>query len=172
MAEPLTRADAVRNLQRYLRRISMEDNNVLPVPVDGIFASRTTEALAEFQRMSDLPVTGRADKRTWDTLFREYVRLTRALDQRDAPEFFPTSPFRYQTTSGERSSFIKLLQWILTELSVAYDTLSPPDISGIMDEETSRSVSEFQRIQGLPQSGQVDRNTWNRLSTEFNQYLT
>ena len=172
MAEPITKPDAVRNLQRYLRRISMEDNNLLPVPIDGIFASRTQDALEEFQRMNNLPVTGRADKITWDTLFREYERLVQTFDQKETPDLFPTVPYRYQTTAGEKSSFIKFLQWILTELSVAYDTLSPPPISGIMDEATSRSVSEFQRIHGLPQSGQVDRNTWNRLSAEFNQYLT
>ena len=172
MTEPITQRDAVRNLQRYLRRISMEDNNIRPVPIDGIFASRTEEALEEFQRMSNLPVTGRADKITWDTLFREYERLVQTFDQRESPDLFPTVPYRYQTTAGEKSSFITFLQWILTELSVAYDTLSPPPISGIMDEATSRSVSEFQRIHGLTQSGQVDRNTWNRLSSEFNQYLT
>ena len=131
MAEPITKPDAVRNLQRYLRRISMEDNNILPVPIDGIFASRTKEALEEFQRMSNLPVTGIADKSTWDALFREYNRLIQTFDQRNAPDLFPSVPYRYQTTAGENSSFIKFLQFILSELSLSYDTLAAPPISGI-----------------------------------------
>ena len=172
MAAPITQYDAVRNLQRYLRRISMEDNNIRPIPIDGIFASRTKEALQEFQRMNALPVTGRADKTTWDTLFREYQRLVREFDQREAPDLFPQAPDRYETSAGEESAFVKFLQWILNEISLSYDTLSPPPISGIMDETTSKAVSEFQRIHGLMQTGQVNRETWNLLSAEFNQYLT
>ena len=35
MTEHPTNRDAVRNLQRYLRRLSYEDNGILPIPVDG-----------------------------------------------------------------------------------------------------------------------------------------
>lgn len=172
MAEPITKSTAVRNLQRYLRRLSFEENDILAVPIDGIFASRTEEAVSEFQRMRKLPVTGRVDKVTWDLLFAEYERLRKEIDRRKFPEFFPQTPPRYQTTAGEKSAFIRLLQWMLHELGVAYDTLSPPELTGRMDDATSRSVSEFQRIHGLPQTGQVNRNTWNRLSEEYNQYAT
>ena len=41
MDQPMTNRDAIRNLQRYLRRISYEDNRISPVPIDGIFDDRT-----------------------------------------------------------------------------------------------------------------------------------
>ncbi len=172
MAEPITKDTAVRNLQRYLRRLSLEHPSILLVPIDGIFASRTQEALEEFQRMYQLPVTGTADKITWDLLFQEYERLQAEHDQRVFPDFFPKTPPRYETTPEETGFFIELLQWMLLELTTAYDTLSPPDRSGRMDEATSRSVAEFQKIHGLPQTGQVNRRTWNRLSEEYNRYAT
>ena len=170
MAEPITKNDAVRNLQRYLRRLSFEENDIQAVPIDGIFASRTEEALSEFQRMNRLPVTGRADKITWDLLFEEYQRLDRKTDHREILDLFPKAPPRYQTTLGEQSSFIGLVQWMLLELSAFYDTLSPSVVTGQMDIATSDSVSEFQRIHRIPQTGQVDRNTWNHISKAYSQY--
>lgn len=170
MQEPTTKADAVRNLQRYLRRLSYENPEILPVPVDGIFGSRTEESLSAFQRTFSLPVTGRADKRTWDALFGEYSRLLREKDRKVFPDFFPRTPSDYETTLGETSAFITLLQWMLTELRVIYDTLPDIPISGIFDDATASSVSEFQRIHGLPRSGRVNRAVWNRMAEEYNQY--
>ena len=172
MQEPTTKADAVRNLQRYLRRLSYEHPEILPVPVDGIFADRTTEALSSFQRIFSLPVTGRADKRTWDTLFEEYRRLLRQKDRQRFPDFFPRIPADYETRLGETSFFISLLQWMLQELRIAYDSLPDLPMSGVFDDATAASVTEFQRIHGLPMSGRVNRAVWNRLAEEYNSYAT
>ena len=168
----LTERDAIRNLQRYLRRLSFEENAIQAIPIDGIFDSRTEEALSEFQRMNSLPITGRADRLTWDALFAEYERLTIQEDTVVYPEFFPLIPRGYVTSLGEESSFIKILQFTLDELRYAYDSLPSFDISGKMDESTSWAVEEFQRIHGIARTGQVDRNTWNRISEEYNRYVT
>ena len=171
MSTPLNKADAVSNLQRYLRRLSLEHPSILPVPIDGIFAKQTTRALKEFQGLFSLPVTGIADRLTWDTLFAEYTRLL-ALDARTPlPDFFPSAPPNYQTQAGERNAFIALLQFMLNELLVTYDTLPELTLNSIMDEPTSQAVSEFQRIHLLPVSGQVDRPTWNRIVQEYIQYV-
>ncbi len=170
MQDPITKPDAVRNLQRYLRRLSYENNDILPVPIDGIFGSRTQEALSAYQRSAALPVTGRADKETWDALFAEYSRLVREKDLRRSPDFFPPVPLDYETSLGERSAFITLLQWMLGELKVIYDTLPEPPLTGIYDDATAAAVLEFQRIHNLPKTGRVNRNVWNRMAEEYNQY--
>lgn len=158
---------AVRNLQRYLRRLSLEENDLLPIPIDGIFDTATEEALMEFQRMSSLPVTGRADRRTWDLLFAEYLRLGEGEDRVDAIDFFPSAPPNYTTSLGEESSFILLLQWLLGELFLFYDTIPEPPKNGRFDAATSDAVREFQRIQKLQETGVVDRRTWNRLARAY-----
>ncbi len=169
MATPLTEREAIENLQRYLRRLSYEENNLLPIPVDGIFDTRTREALSEFQRMMGLPVTGIADKVTWDTLFAEYDRLRFEEDRRVSPDLFPSYPPNYETQLGEGGAFIYVLQLLLNELKIIYDTLPLLALTGILDTDTSRSIKEFQRIHGIEQSGQVNRNTWNRIAEEYNQ---
>ncbi len=167
-----TERDAVRNLQRYLRRLSFEENDLLPIPIDGIFDTRTREAVEEFQRMMALPVTGVADRRTWELLFAEYERLGREADRRISPDLFPRTPLDYETTAGESHAFITLLQFMLNELNLFYETLPLLELTGTMDAPTSSAVREFQRISRLPMTGQVNRNTWNRLSEEYNQYAT
>ncbi len=172
MTEHPTNRDAVRNLQRYLRRLSYENEDILPIPIDGIFETRTRDALAAFQRSRGLPATGRADKLSWDLLFAEYERVRREEDRRVYADFFPRTPVDYETTPGETGSFISLLQFMLDELRVIYDSLPPFAQSGIFDTETSAAVREFQRIGGLTQTGRVNRALWNRLSEEYNAYAT
>ena len=170
MSEPATKRDAVRNLQRYLRRLSYEYPTISPPPVDGIFAARTEEALSAFQRLRALPVTGRADRETWDALFAEYRRITEEKERRVTPDFFSRVPDDYEARPEETSSFITLLQWTLNELRVIYDSLPLLSLSGSFDGETEAAVLEFQRLHGLPRSGAVNRALWNRIAEEYNQY--
>lgn len=170
MAEHATKDQAVRNLQRYLRRLSDEEKTILPPPIDGIFDSRTAEALSEFQRLYGLPVTGRSDRLTHDLLFEEYLRLTRLRDEQVNPDFFPSAPPGYVTTPGERNSFIVILQWLINELGVVYDALPSLALSGMMDAATSEALRIYQKIQGIPPTGQLDRSLWNQLARDYNQY--
>ena len=159
-------------LQRYLRRLSDEYISILPVPIDGIFDTQTEAALIAFQTVFALPATGRADRATWDTLFEEYSRLGREEDRRVFPDFFPRTPEDYVTRLGEDHAFITLLRFMLNELRIAYDTIPPVSSTGVYNDELVRAVAEFQRISGIEQTGQVDRNTWSRLSEEYNNYAT
>ncbi len=172
MAQPTTERDAIRNLQRYLRRLSDERGGINPVPIDGIFDTRTEEALSEFQRSQGFPVTGRADRQTWDSLFAEYNRLKKEEDLRVPIDFFPTTPDNYETVSGERSAFVTLVQFMLGELTLAYDAFDPPPLTGVFDEDTEDAILRFQAIHALPLTGRINRNTWNRLSEEYKNYLT
>ena len=167
-----TYSTAVANIQRYLRRIapSTVDRELFSVPVDGIYGSRTRDAISEFQRITGLPATGVVNKATWDSLFGEYQRITLENDQRISPDFFPAIPPDYETDIGERSSFVTILQLILDELRISYDTLPPFAQNGIFDTDTSLAVKEFQRIHLLPQTGRVNRRTWNAMSEAFNIY--
>lgn len=158
---------AVRNLQRYLRRLSYEDKGIRPVPVDGIFDTETEEALTEFQRAYGLPATGRADRETWELLYAEYTRLTEEEDRVERIDLFPSEPEHYKTTLGEESAFVLLLQWLLSELTAVYDTLPVLTPNGRFDEATSEAVREFQRRNSLEPTGLVDRNTWNRIAREY-----
>jgi len=65
---------------------------------------------------------------------------------------------------------------VLKELDISYDEMADVEITGRFTPNTARAVKDFQRIQGLPQTGEVDRTTWNALADtynrEFDQYLS
>lgn len=163
---------AIENLQRYLRRLSYEtyEGDAIPsVPVDGIFDTRTEESLSAFQRIYALPVTGRADRATWELLFAEFQRLSDG-DEIVRVDLFPSTPVDYVTARGEQSAFVLLVQWLLSEIEGVYDFLPPVTPTGIYDETTEAAVREFQRIHGLPPTGLLDRMTYNRLIREYELY--
>ena len=120
----------------------------------------------------NLPKTGRADEKTWNLLFSEYDRLKKEQDLRVPIDFFPTEPQNYESVTGERGAFITLLQFMLGELTLVYDAFAPPPLTGVFDEDTEEALLRFQAIQDLPPTGRLDRNTWNRLSEEYQNYLT
>lgn len=164
---------AVRNLQRYLRVLAdgSEGSQVFALPIDGIFEDATENAVAEFQLRYSLPVTGRADKATFDAVYLEYLKGTEKRGRLYSPDFFPALPEGYVTEFGERSPFIAALEFVLDEIRVVYDTLPEFARDGTFDGDTALAVKEFQRIHGLPVTGRVDRRTWNELGRAYDNYV-
>lgn len=159
---------AITNIQRYLRLIGTErGGRIFAVPLDGIYDSSTANAVSEFQRLYSLPVTGIVDKITFDLLFAEYSRISRA-DSTEYPDFFPSAPPSYVTEFGEKSYFISLLQFILDELRISYDSIPFFDRTGEYDMDTSLAIKEFQRLSLLPVTGKVDKGTWNAMARAYN----
>ena len=58
MYRPEQLNDHVRELQEYLRLLSMTDERYPLLGVDGFFGPQTTEAVKIFQAQTDSPVTG------------------------------------------------------------------------------------------------------------------
>lgn len=163
---------AVRNLQRYLRAFAdgSEGSEIFAVPIDGIFDDATENALSEFQQMQGLPITGIADRATFDALYLEYLRITLNDRREYRPDFFPASPPDYATEYGEESPFISVLQFVLDEIRISYDTLPYIEKNGIYDADTALAVKEFQRLHALPVTGKVDRRTWNEMGRAYDIY--
>ena len=173
MTEHPTYKAAVRNVQRYLRVLADTEtgSEIFALPIDGIYETATENAVAEFQRRYYLPVTGITDRATFDAIYLEYLRKTKEQRRLYSPDFFPALPEGYSTEIGERSGFIAILEFVLDELRVAYDTLPPFEKNNIFDEDTAMAVKEFQRIHDLPVTGKVDRITWNELGRAYDNYV-
>ena len=166
---PQTQA-AVRNLQRYLRRLSFEDPRIPRVPIDGVFDTATAEALRAFQSAYGLPESGRADRVTWERLFEEFRRVERQNDRTPVLHLFPTAPADYVLRRGEESITVSFLQLLLQELRVIYESLEEEAITGIFDEITERNIRRIQERALLPVTGEVDLVTWNRILRDFSHY--
>lgn len=162
--------EAIRNLQRYLRQLSYDEDSIAYIPVDGIFDTDTREALIAYQRLKALEETGEADQRTWELLYQDYLI---SLEKNDAPtpiEVFPRFPDRYTIRADDQSNLIRLLQFMLNELSVFYPDIPVNTQSGTYDETTRQGIRAIQAAHGIPVTGETDKRTWNALAAAFNRW--
>ena len=162
-------AQATANLQRYLRQISYHHPEITPPPIDGIFERDTERALREFQAMQGLPVTGRADRRTWDELYSMYRA---SVAQNEPPRTVAILPFvagEILLEKGDNGFTINVLQYMLRELGESLAELEAVEVSGVFDEKTARAVRLFRSQNGLPEGETVDLITWNTLVDRFNR---
>lgn len=167
MSEPINKPDAVKNLQKYLRKLSFYTLDSERVPIDGIYGSATRNAVAEFQRIHGLSETGNTDSETWNAIFDEYTLLIENERKSLGLFVFPNNPIEYSVAIGDRLLLVNIIQLLLLELRVAYDIFDDIIESGIYDTETSDGIRKFQEINGLEATGEVDRATWNRIVREY-----
>ena len=167
MTAPINQAEAITNLQRYLRRIGFKNSGGNTVPIDGIFDSATREALMDFQRSAGLSPTGIADKETWDALFRQYSAVTQDQRERSGLYIFPDAPKGYRVSAGDTLTLVRIIQLLLLELRATYDIFEDVSESGTFDARTQQAIRDFQEINGLSPTGEVDEATWNRIVREY-----
>lgn len=155
----------IRSLQTMLRVIA-EDGGYIPTVVpDGIYGTSTMNAIAAFQRYHDLPVSGVADQTTWEKVAEIYEIAIINIGKAEPIEILiePGQVF----VLGDASPYLYLAQSMLIYL--ADDHLSIPLAvhTGILDTETAAALRAFQILSGLPETGELDRNTWKNLSRQF-----
>ncbi len=156
-----------REIQDMLYYISFFDKNIPRINPNGIYGEETREAVTVFQREYGLPETGEVDYATWNRTYEIYSSLSNENDMPLPLHIFPKPP--YTVGSNEKSNVVYVIQIIIN--TIAYH-LDIPDVSlsGQMDEGTKKAVSDFQKINRLPQTGIVDKRTWNALSSTYSRY--
>ena len=164
----LTKKDAIINLQTYLRAQSLVDKNAPRVPIDGIFDAETRYALTEFQRKNGLAPTGVADRITWELLYAQYLEILESTSLPAPIIPFPSHPVDYKIRLGDKSFLVATVQFMLNEIAVIYNTLTPPKIDGEYGAKTADVIREFQERTALSPTGEVDRKTWSELARIYN----
>ena len=166
MERPLNLQSAIYNLQKYLRAISFADTRVSRPPLDGIFDSATEDSVRSFQSTRGLNANGLVDEITWNAIYDEY----KALALVEELPFFPKNPPNYVAKLGEESAFISIIQILLQELSSVYDVFESVELTGIFDDATEQAIKELQRASGLDVTGELDKNTYQRLLYDFSSH--
>ncbi len=158
-------AQPVRSLQTMLRILAEDDNSLPTVVPDGIYGQTTMAAVTEFQRREGLPLTGITDQITWDRIAERYEPALVRIGKAEPIEIIidPNQVF----VLGDDGPYIILMQAMLIWLSKDHDLISAPAATGTFDRDTQSSLSEFQKTAGLPETGQLDKNTWKHLSKHF-----
>ena len=152
----------IRILQKMLQLISSVTGEIPTVIPDGIYGTQTLESVRRFQRAAELPVTGKVDEPTWERISRVYLLLLPQSQEPAALRIILKKDGYIDAGNGSAHTY--LLQAILQALSAYYVNLPEVgEVSGIYNRKTEESVKVFQRCCRLPETGKVDRNTWNLL---------
>lgn len=159
--------DSIYTAQKYLNALHYKSGGVIPlVHPDGIFGPETTAAVKKFHELYGLPVTGEIDLGTWNALYSSYLLAEKEKKPPLALRVYPGEP-GYTVARDERSDIVAVIQFILRLLAHVYADIEGKPPTGIYDTDTAKDISEFQRLHGLPETGNVDRATWDALAKAF-----
>lgn len=158
--------DFVRQVQQQLRTLSSIYNEIPEVLPTGVFDAQTAEAVRQFQRISNLPVTGKIDFDTWNAIFAGSCVIDESACQPLLIEPFP-SPL-YIIRPGDSGGIVYILQAMLNALTAYYSNLIPIPYTGVYDDATREQVTRFQNIANTKVTGMVNKDTWNALARIYN----
>lgn len=155
----------IRSLQTMLRVLAEDDPTHPAIVPDGIYGPETVRAVSYFQRKHGLPVTGITDLETWEAIVAQYEPALVRIDEAQ-PLYIILNPGQV-IRKGERHPNLFLVQGMLTVLSDVYESISPPSLTGILDEATADALAAFQFLSGLPSTGNLDKHTWKHLALQY-----
>ena len=133
-----------------------------PGGIDGEFGPLTRASLESFQRQFSLPVTGTADEVTWNALTATFLSLAAAGSEQIAEAAGPEYP-GYVMQLGSAGNAVMQLQILMNRVASLYCTAEFVPVDGVFAASTEQAVELFQQGLGLPVSGVVDRQTWEKI---------
>lgn len=166
--------DDVRQLQLRLNRIS---DNYPAIPKialpDGVFSFDTEDAVRRFQEIFSLTPDGVVGRATWYRILFLYnaVKRLNELDSEGIALDEVTQQFTEASRPGDVGVEVQNIQYLLSYLSLFYDTVPQVALDGIYGPATTEAVSAFQRTFDLPVTGEVDLDTWDVLYKTYQGFL-
>ena len=160
----------VRQVQLRLNRIA-RNYPAIPLisPPDGVFDSRTEEAVRAFQRIFNLQQDGIVGRATWYRLIyiANAVKRLNEVVSEGVTVADIDQPFEDTLSLGSSGDFVETVQYFLQTISAFTNTIPSPPLDGIYGQSTADAVRAFQREWGLTDTGEVDLVTWNLLFDVF-----
>lgn len=167
--------EEVRTIQRQLNRIG-DNYPAIPKidPTDGIFDLQTDAAVRKFQEIFNLPVDGIVEKATWYKIkylynsVKNLAELTsEGITLSEADRIFATV-----LREGDSGNQVRVVQYYLAVIGY-FDNRFPfiaPD--GYFGPETANAVRTFQQAYGIEPTGEVNRDTWNKLTEIYRSTIS
>ena len=152
----------IESLQTMLQQLSYGYKALPFLARDGRFGEETLEAVMIFQREFGLPVTGRVDPDTWDEVVRRFDGWINERATPNSLRAFPVRPFQLEI--GDRDDTAILVQTLFGILSGVVDGIADGKRDGLHTETSVDNTIWLQKVSGLPTTGVMDKETWNRLA--------
>ena len=157
-------------LQVSLNRIAQNYPAIPKIPAaDGIFGPRTEATVRAFQQIFGLTPDGIVGPATWYAIVRLYTAVTSLSELRSQGQQFYAinwvAPNSLQV--GDTGEKVRQLQYMLSVLSAYIQEIPPVNIDGIYGPATRAATLAAQRRFRLPETGNVDTQTWDEIYDQF-----
>jgi peptidoglycan hydrolase-like protein with peptidoglycan-binding domain len=173
--EPLSLGSNGPPVERMQRELNAVSNNYPAIPkispVSNVYDLATQSAVRKFQEVFNLPVTGVIDSATWYKIIYIYtsVKKLAELDSIGASLAEQTVVTAPEMKLGDTGIWVRRLDYILAVISSYYrDVKTLPVDNDVFGEDTEASVKSFQKLFGLPETGVVDRATFQEMREAYN----
>ncbi len=141
------------------------------VEFTGRFNENDVSAVKELQKMYSLPQTGVVDEKTWDVLYQTFIGIRDALNNAMNPiEKEMTYLNSLNLNYGDTSRDIRDLQEKLNEIASTQSERIMAN--GAFSRQTSARLSQFQKTNGLPQTGILDAETLRQINRVYRQLIS
>lgn len=160
----------VRTVQTRLNRISA---NYPAIPKisnpNGVFSTQTEDAVRAFQEIFNLTPDGIVGKATWYKIQSIYnaVKKLNELESEGLSLSEVSKQFTGTLSEGDTGLEVSVVQYYLRVIAEFNPKIAEVTPNGVFDEETKNAVLAFQREYGLPETGEVNEETWNKLSSVY-----
>ena len=151
----------IEEIQRCLQYLSQYMPEIPAVSPNGKYDGMTAEAVAVFQWLHRLPITGEVDFVTWNKIMEVY-----RVHHTYCAEPLPLPILRESDTPVKIGSVGDCVYGTQLTLQQFHQKHGFPAISitGEYDAATKTAVEQFQKSASLPVTGEMDLHTWNHLA--------
>lgn len=158
----------IRQIQRALRILHKNGEDIPNVYEDGIFGEETEKGIIAFQAQNGLSPSGIVYYDTWVLLMEkanEYIRKN--------AEPFPIFPYVSDEESSvlpeEEGKAMWFLQAMLIAIAERYSGIDGVVLNGINDEATRNAIKYIHKCEADEKcDGALTRKTWNSVARLFN----
>ncbi len=162
----------VAYIELFLNIISLKYDQIQPIEVNTFYGPETTEAVRTYQNIMGLTPTGIVDQETINLLYRDtYSILTSTPVEELSLPILPYMGVDLVQGMGPEYPRVILLEIMLNTISPMHPEINPVRISGEFDSSTRAAVIAFQNLYGLPATGVVDEETWNRINEVYQSFI-
>ncbi len=162
--------DDVVTIKRELNRIAQNYPAIPKIPfINGVFDLETENAVRAFQRIFSLDPDGVVGKATWYKIKQVFTAVKELSDLTSEGLTISEVARRYtrELRPGTQGLDVEALQYYLAFIGYFYPYLPPIPITGYFGELTRDAVFAFQANYGLPVTGVVDANVFNRIEQVY-----
>lgn len=175
---PLSRGDFGEEVYRIKIQLNRIGKNYPAIPgipyTNAVFDAPTEEAVKAFQKIFNLTPDGIVGKSTWYKIKEIYAGVKRlneltgeGLTITEAQRVYPNA-----LVPGTAAEAVRTVQYYLSFLSFFFENIDFVPLTGVFDAETERAVRAFQETYGLTVDGIVGRQTWNKLTSVYNDIVS